>query len=241
MTSDARPFHRGLTATLVVDAAVELTQESHLLSWSIRDLSKRLDAKPSSIYHHVGGKEALCKAVVSRVAATMVEPDPDLDWKEWFRKLLLSSATETMKHPGVSHWMLMHGPSTESLLPIMNNGLNTLKRAGFGLSAHRAFAHIMNTFTMTISMGDDRLREGDDGPRDHATMAQDFQQASAGASTSQEFDDTMIQPFAAGGSTADQARLDYLHWALEITMAGLESWLAAGCPPSGASGLAQPT
>ena len=40
--TDSGRFHVGLTPERVVDAAVDLTRESHLMSWSIRDLASRL-------------------------------------------------------------------------------------------------------------------------------------------------------------------------------------------------------
>lgn len=81
----AEPFHVGLTPDAVIDAAVELTRESHLFSWSIRDLAKRVGVNPSTIYYHVGGKDLLCRRVMERIATDLMIPDPSLGWQDWFR------------------------------------------------------------------------------------------------------------------------------------------------------------
>lgn len=73
----AASFHVGLTADRVVDAALELTSESHLMGWSIRDLARHLGVAPSVVYHHVGGKDILSRRVAERVLMRMVTPDPE--------------------------------------------------------------------------------------------------------------------------------------------------------------------
>lgn len=72
----------------ITDAAVELTRESHLLNWSIRDLAGRLDVAPSVIYHHVGGKDLVCRRVVESALSHIELPPLELGWQEWFRELL---------------------------------------------------------------------------------------------------------------------------------------------------------
>ena len=55
--------------------AAELSRETHLLSWSIRDLAGRLWIAASGIYHHVGGKYLLCRAVVERMIERIKLPE----------------------------------------------------------------------------------------------------------------------------------------------------------------------
>lgn len=87
MTDRRSTFHAGLTPAVVVDAAVELTRSSHLFSWSMRDLASRLGVAPSVIYHHIGGKDRLCRQVVERVLDQLELPPHDLGWQDWFRAL----------------------------------------------------------------------------------------------------------------------------------------------------------
>ncbi|MGB4777931.1 TetR/AcrR family transcriptional regulator [Microbacterium sp.] len=223
-------FHVGLTPDVVIDAAVALTRESHLLTWSIRDLARRLGVNPSTIYHHVGGKDLLCRRVVERVAERLVTPDPALEWQDWFRTLLFEMGPIVMEYPGTAKWILMHGPTVPAILPAMGSGFIPLSRAGFGEHLPRVIALLVNTATTTIAMGDDRLQHEEDGPRDHAAMMRDFERMTIGIPQAEGFARAMIRPFAAGGQASHDARVAYYRFAINITITGLETWLTNGMP-----------
>lgn len=228
--SSHTPFHVGLTADTVIDAAVDLTRESHLFSWSIRDLAKRLGVTPSSVYHHVGGKDLLCRCVVERVAGQFIVPDPALDWQSWFREFLFPMGPVAMGYPGVAKWIMMHGPTVQAVFPALRAGFQTLTRAGFGEDCFRAYAVLVNTAATTISMGDDRLQHEEDGPRDHSAMMRDFEQIAAREPETTAFSRAMIHPFTGNGIAAHEARVAYYRFAIETTIAGLESRLQNEAP-----------
>lgn len=239
-TTANEPFHAGLTPDAVIDAAVQLTRESHLFSWSIRDLAKRLGVGSSAVYHHVGGKDLLCRRVVERVAEQLVVPDPSLHWQDWFRELLFTMGPIAMRYPGTAKWMLLHGPTIQAVLPAFGAGLAALGRAGFGDRASVAYALLFNNPMLTVAMGDDRLQHEEDGPRDHAAMMREFEQLAAGQPGAEAFMDSLMRPYAAGGESAAQARLAYFRFCVEITIAGLDAWLAAqtGASPDPGAGHA---
>lgn len=228
--SSEAPFHAGLTPAKVVEAAVDLTRHTHLMSWSIRDLASRLGVSPSVIYHHVGGKDLLCRHVVEQVAEHLVIPSPELDWQDWFREFLFAMGPLTMEYPGSAKWMMMHGPTVQAVLPALEAGFDTLARAGFGAASHQAFATLVNTGIMAVAMGDDRLQHEEDGPRDHAAMIRDFERIASQHPVAADFSNAMMHPFAVGGEAARRSRVAYFRFAVEITIAGLETWLADGCP-----------
>lgn len=219
------PFHVGLTPERVIDAAVELTRESHLMSWSIRDLATRLGVAPSVIYHHVGGKDLLCRRVVERALVRIELPDPALPWQEWYRTLLYSVQPLAAEFPGVAKWMLMHGPTIPPVLPVIEAGTEILRRAGFGEHAHLAYALLLNNAMLTISMGDDRLQHEGDGPRDHATMMTEFAQLPTQSEDVRAMGRDFLRPFAEGGETATRMRLAYYRFAVDTTIAGLAAIL----------------
>lgn len=215
------PFHVGLTATSVVDAAVELTRESHLMSWSIRDLAGRLGVVPSVIYHHVGGKDMLCRRVVERVLERMEVPDTDLPWQDWFRDLLLSNGPLIAEYPGTAKWTLMHGPTLPVMLPVLEAGLTVLRRSGFGERTEFAYSLLLNNAMLTITMGDDRRQHEGDGPRDHATMMAEFLQMPTASAELEAMGQDFIRPFAEGGETAALLRWRYYRFVVDTTIAGL--------------------
>lgn len=226
MTSPG-PFHVGLTPERVVSGAVELTRESHLMSWSIRDLANRLGVAASVIYHHVGGKDLLCRKVVERMLVQIEPPELDLPWQEWFRTLLRSAGPRAAEYPGSAKWMLMHGPTLPAVLPVLEAGMSILHRAGFGDRADFAYAVLLNNAMLTISMSDDRLQHEGDGPRDHATMMAEFQEMPTASAEVRAMGQGLIRPFAEGGDVAARARWDYYCFVVDTTIAGLDVVLRA--------------
>ncbi|MGP5254026.1 TetR/AcrR family transcriptional regulator [Brachybacterium alimentarium] len=226
-TTDPAPFHVGLTPERVIDAAVELTHESHLMSWSIRDLAGRLGVAASVIYHHVGGKDLLCRRVVERMLGQIDPPEADLPWQDWFRTLLYSAGPLAAEYPGTAKWMLMHGPTLPAALPVLEAGMTVLHHAGFGDRADFAYAVLLNNAMLTVSMSDDRLQHEDDGPRDHATMMTEFRQMPTASEEVRAMGQEFIRPFAEGGETAVRMRWNYYRFVVDTTIAGLEASLSA--------------
>ncbi len=221
-------FHVGLTPDRVIDAAVELTRESHLMSWSIRDLATRLGVAASVIYHHVGGKDLLCRRVVERMLVRIEPPAEDLPWQEWFRTLLCSAGPRAAEYPGTAKWMLMHGPTLPAVLPVLEAGMSVLDRAGFGDRAGLGYAVLLNNAMLTVSMSDDRLQHEGDGPRDHATMMAEFQEMPTASAGVRVMGQSLIRPFAEGGETAARVRWDYYRFVVDTTIAGLDVALQSG-------------
>lgn len=217
------PFHVGLTPDRVVAAAADLTRESHLMSWSIRDLAGRLGVAASVIYHHVGGKDLLCRAVVEHMLTRVSLPDPDLPWQQWFRTLLASAGPAAAEYPGTAKWMLMHGPTLPAALPIFDAGMAALERGGFGDRVTLAYAALLNNAMLTVSIGDDRLQHEDDGPRDHAAMMAEFTRMAESSPRMRAMGEDFIGGFAQGGENAQRLRWDYYAFIVENTIAGLEA------------------
>lgn len=224
-------FHAGVTPDRVVDAASDLTRESGLFSWSIRDLAKRLGVSPSVIYHHVGGKDLLCRRVVERAMAELPVPDPALPWQDWFRELLFSAVPVAHRYPGVARWLVMHGPTIPAALPMIEAGIESLRRAGFGDAIGSAYGVLLNNAMLTLSVHDERQQLEEDGPRDHVAMLQEFAHLAAPGPGLETLTRTLLAPYARGGEDAQSARAAYYRFNVETTIAGLESWLeTAGAP-----------
>ncbi|MEU5870902.1 TetR/AcrR family transcriptional regulator [Glycomyces sp. NPDC047369] len=206
----------GLTPDRIVDAAAALTEGRGLHAWSLRDLAKALDVAPSVIYHHIGGKDELCRRVVGRVVASLDRPDPGLEWRDWLRALLFPARAKMAAYPGTAMWVLMHGPTFEHLVPIMNDGVAAMAKAGFGERTGLAYSAVVNCALLTIAAGDERLAQADDGPRDRAAIPRDFERlgdAGPGA--------TELKSVAS--SLTDEAAVDgYYRFVVETMIRGLE-------------------
>lgn len=212
-----RTAGRGLSAERIVDAAMALTEGSGLHTWSIRDLAKRLDVVPSVIYHHIGGKDELCRQVAGRVTARMARPDPALEWQDWFRSLLFPARALLRQYPGVAMWLMMHGPTFEHLAPTIDDGIAALQRAGFGERTGLAYAAILNSAVLTVAAADERLVHADDGSRDHARIVSDLERIGAGSPGVR-----VLTELAAGFTSRSGADEEYYRFVIETVMAGLE-------------------
>lgn len=170
----ARPYHVGLDRAGIVAAALELSRERGLYGWSVRDLSRALAVTPSVIYHHVGGRDLLCRYVVEALIETATFPTAPAPWREWFESALLPARAQLSAVPGVAQWLILHGPVIPALLPVVDSGIESLRRAGFGESCTAAYAMLFSVAMQTVAAADERRQHADDGPRDHATMMAEF-------------------------------------------------------------------
>ncbi|MGQ4508900.1 TetR/AcrR family transcriptional regulator [Dermabacteraceae bacterium P13128] len=212
----------GLTPEAVIDAALELTRERHLYGWSIRDLAKRLGVAPSVIYHHVGGKDLLARRVVGRVIPQIAMPDLSFAWKEWFRALLISGRDVMREYPGVAKWVMLHGPMFPDSLRTIDAGVEKLKDAGFGDNAIYAYSLILNNCVAALMVADERLLHEDDGPRDHATIRDEFLRNAETSRALGEMTERMVVPLAEGNEAAERVGNHYYGLVVETTIAGAE-------------------
>lgn len=211
----------GLTPERIVDAALALTDGRGLHTWSLRDLAKALEVAPSVIYHHVGGKDELSRRVVGRVVAAMEAPDPALAWQDWFRALLYPARAILRRYPGTAMWLVMHGPTFEHLMPIVDAGISVLERAGFGDDTGLAYSAALNSAILTVAASDERLVHADDGSRDHAQIVRDFERISADHPGAR----VLMAEIAGYADDSETAGERYYRFVIDTTLAGLERLL----------------
>jgi TetR/AcrR family tetracycline transcriptional repressor len=65
-----------LTRDVVIDAAVAIVESDGLEALSMRALCEKLDVAVTSIYWHVGNKEAILDALVDRMSSSIVTSTP---------------------------------------------------------------------------------------------------------------------------------------------------------------------
>lgn len=80
---DAQPIGRsGLTVDSIVDAAIELADETSLAELSMRAIAKRLGVGVMSLYTHIPGKSELIDLMVDSVSGEVVVPvTTDRGWR----------------------------------------------------------------------------------------------------------------------------------------------------------------
>jgi AcrR family transcriptional regulator len=93
-----------LSRAAIVAAAIEIADADGLEAVSIRRLATKLDARPMSLYSHIGRKGDLIDLMVDEVMAGAVIPGgpPTDDWREGLRQIAQRTRESTRAHP----WMI---------------------------------------------------------------------------------------------------------------------------------------
>jgi AcrR family transcriptional regulator len=98
--SGPQPLSRGA----IVAAAIEIADADGLEAVSIRRLATKLDARPMSLYSHIGRKGDLIDLMVDEVMAGAIIPGgpPTDDWRKALREIAQRTRESTRDHP----WMI---------------------------------------------------------------------------------------------------------------------------------------
>lgn len=145
-----------LTRDRIVDAALELSAETGLENWTLRQLAAAVDAYPAVVYHHVGDRDAVVGAVLDRVVGELTLPDETLPWRAWFGEFLSTVRAVLRRYPGSARRLALFGPSVEAAVPTMDSGIRRLLAAGFAGEAAVAYNLLLATACQFIAMEDDR-------------------------------------------------------------------------------------
>lgn len=215
----SRAYHLGLDRGDIVTAALELSRARGLYGWSVRDLSRALDVAPSVIYHHVGGRDLLCRHVVEMVVNGIAFPTEPGPWREWFSTALMCAREGFIAVPGTAKWLLLHGPVFHSLAPVVDAGMASLHDAGFGEFSSVAYSMLFSTAAQAVAMGDERQQHADDGPRDHGTLMAEF---SGVLGDNPGLRVLALEYTATFVTDLEKARRDFYAELVEIVLDGLE-------------------
>ena len=221
-TRAGRPYHIGLTPEAIIDVALEATRDAGLESWSVRDLARRLGVATASLYHHVGGQELLRRRVVERVLTMVGFPTRVLPWREWFRAALFPARPVLAGHPGTARWLLLHGPAFPAMIPVVDAGIASLQRAGFGADTAKTYAALFNTALMTIASADDRAAHTRSAGRDHEALMDEFEALGRESPGISLLTRDLAGRLTGSAESAASVQDEYYRFVLERLMDGLE-------------------
>ena len=152
-----------LTRGKVIEAALELADESGIEALTMRALGQRLGVEAMTLYYHVGRKEELLAAIAETVAAEFEVPCPGGEWRAELRHAALS-AHETLGRHRWATPLLLSPPPAPSRLRYMNGILGCLRQAGFtaavtDLAYHALDSHIMGSALWVTGIRADDARD----------------------------------------------------------------------------------
>lgn len=139
-----------LSRESIVAAAIEIADADGLEAVSIRRLATRLDARPMSLYSHIGRKGDLIDLMVDEVMAGAVIPGgpPTDDWREALRQIAQRTRESTRAHP----WMIaaaFHRPFLgPNALRHIDQSLGAVSELPLSPERKRAVLLAIDTYTL---------------------------------------------------------------------------------------------
>ena len=156
MTKQSDTTSNKLTREVIIDAALELVDQSGPQGLSMRSLGQRLGVEAMSLYRHVHGKEDLLEGVVASLLADLAATmDDELDqhWQAFLQKLAHTIRDIAVEHPKAFPLIATRHPAAPWLRPplrsveVVNTFLRALIAQGFtdaqAVTAYRAFTSFL--------------------------------------------------------------------------------------------------
>jgi AcrR family transcriptional regulator len=139
----------------VLQAALELADESGFESVTMRKLGERLGVQAMSLYNHVANKDDVRDGIVERVMEEIEAPTGP-DWKEAIRRSAISAHEAFLRHRWACSLMMTSAVSP-ARMHWMEELLRTLREAGFSADlTHHAYhaldSHITGFTLWQVSM-----------------------------------------------------------------------------------------
>lgn len=150
-----------VTPERIVAAALELTAQHGLGSWTLRQLAAAVQAYPAVIYHHVGDREAVVAAVVDRVLGMYPLPPEELPWRDWFQRLFHELRAVLVRYPGVARRLAVSGPTVAAAAPTVDRGMRVLQAAGFGDESASVYRFLSNVACLLVFIEDEQRPQED--------------------------------------------------------------------------------
>jgi AcrR family transcriptional regulator len=209
-----------ITADVVVTAAAELTKQQGLESWTIRALAGEIGVYPTVIYHHVGDREAVVRAVIDRVVGELALPKPDLGWREWFEALLGDLRTVLRRYPGVARRLALYGPMVPSARQFIDRGIQVLAAAGFAGESVLVYNLLLGTACQLVAMEDDLRQEDRQRAVEYFSQYSDVPDEPGLAAMGLFMRDLLADPAKMAGY-----RANFYEYAIQRQLDGLQSRL----------------
>jgi AcrR family transcriptional regulator len=127
-----------LTRQRVLEAAVDLADDSGIESLTMRKLGQALGVEAMSLYHHVANKDALLDGMVDLVFAEIELPAAGTGWRSAMRRRAMSARAALRRHPWAIALMESRRTPGSANLRHHDAVIGCLRAAGFSvaLTAH---------------------------------------------------------------------------------------------------------
>lgn len=131
----------------IVDAALELIDDTGTDALSMPKLAKHLGVGVMSLYTHIDNKDDLLDAVVERVLVSLPPPRGD-GWEERIRSHFAALREVFLAHPGLGTVFATKNVATRAVLDLLETSLAELTHAGVADEEAVQLYYAMLTYTL---------------------------------------------------------------------------------------------
>jgi TetR/AcrR family transcriptional regulator, tetracycline repressor protein len=136
-----------LSRDQIVEAALQLTDESSLEDVSMRSLANELGVPVMTIYNYVASKEELAQLVVDHALRHVEMPPIEAgSWDDRMRLLQRDARSAMRQHPGLS--FSRHGSSSNEAMRLAGGAMSILRDGGFKPTAAAVAFAALFTFML---------------------------------------------------------------------------------------------
>ncbi|MFI6283904.1 TetR/AcrR family transcriptional regulator [Streptomyces sp. NPDC051018] len=126
----ARPSKAILSPEIIAAAALEMTSETG--DFTVPELAKRLNVRPSSLYNHVSGRAGIIELIRRQLHEAMaVRVDVNADWPDVIRLVASAHRASMAKHPWLIPLLATSPADLDTSITTVENVATVLSKAGF--------------------------------------------------------------------------------------------------------------
>lgn len=139
---------RKLTRADILDATLDLADESGLAAVTMRAVAERLGVTPMALYRHVGDKQGLLDGLVERLLADQPVPDPELPWRDRLRQHGAAIRATARRHPDVFGLLLARRAATPGARRTRDSVYQALRDGGVPEADVPRVERLLSTFVL---------------------------------------------------------------------------------------------
>jgi AcrR family transcriptional regulator len=141
-----------LTRDRIVQAALEIADESGAEAVTMRRVAEELGFEAMSLYRHVASKDDLLDGMLDVVLAEWEAPADERDWAPAVRASALSVHAALRRHPWAARLLMSGSHVRPARLDYMDRLLGALRRGGFDADTTYYVYHLLDGHIFGFSL-----------------------------------------------------------------------------------------
>ena len=166
------PRQPQLSRERVLQAALEVADQSGLAGLTIRSVAKRLGTSPMAVYHYVATKDEILDGLVDLVFDEIDLPSPEGPWRPEISRRMGSAREALRRHPWAIALMESRTSPGPASLSRHEATLATLRQGGFSVAAAAHAYALIDSYVYGFAVQETTLPIGK--PEDAGELAKEM-------------------------------------------------------------------